>query len=50
MADQTCFLEFIPGKVRDITDIASTVFNNVGKMITYTNPNLPIIIKPITNG
>ena len=50
MVDQKCFLELISGKVRDITDIASTVFNNVGKMIIYTNPNLPIIIKPIING
>lgn len=47
MADQTSFLDFISGEIRDITDEAATIFNNVGRLIVYTNPNLPIIIKPI---
>lgn len=50
LADQTSYLDLIDGEIRDITNEASTIFNEVGKMITYTNPNLPIIIKPITNG
>jgi hypothetical protein len=47
LADQTKFLELIPGTIRDITNEASTIFNNVGKMIVYNDPKLPIIIKPI---